>query len=111
MAELGSPANVLIVGGGVAALETLMALRDLAGDRVGVTADDLFVDLYSLPVSTALEESSGKKRASLIILRRRFQHRPPLFHSGVHSSSAAQGEGEVHASADGSGVEAQGGAQ
>ena len=37
MAEPGSPANVLIVGGGVAALETLMALRDLAGDRVGVT--------------------------------------------------------------------------
>jgi NADH dehydrogenase FAD-containing subunit len=36
MAEPGSPAKVLIVGGGVA-LETLMALRDLAGDRVGVT--------------------------------------------------------------------------
>ena len=37
MAEPGSPAKVLMVGGGVAALETLMALRDLAGDRVGVT--------------------------------------------------------------------------
>src|SRR5215218_5666189 len=37
MAEPGSPAEVLIVGGGVAALETMMALRDLAGDRVGVT--------------------------------------------------------------------------
>src|SRR3954453_9729210 len=29
--------KVLIVGGGVAAIETLLALRDLAGDRVGVT--------------------------------------------------------------------------
>jgi hypothetical protein len=35
MAEPRSPAEVLIVGGGVAALETLMALRDLAGDRAG----------------------------------------------------------------------------
>jgi NADH dehydrogenase FAD-containing subunit len=37
MAELGSPAEVLIVGGGVAALETMMALRDLAGDGARVT--------------------------------------------------------------------------
>ena len=29
--------HVLIVGGGVAALEALMALRDLAGDRVAIT--------------------------------------------------------------------------
>jgi hypothetical protein len=37
MAEPGSPAEVLVVGGGVAALETLMALHDLAGGRVRVT--------------------------------------------------------------------------
>jgi sulfide:quinone oxidoreductase len=37
MPELGSPAGVHVVGGGVAALETLMALSDLAGDRVRVT--------------------------------------------------------------------------
>src|SRR5215216_6465824 len=37
MAEPALPAEVLIVGGGVAALETMMALRDLAGDRVRVT--------------------------------------------------------------------------
>jgi sulfide:quinone oxidoreductase len=37
MAALVSPAGVLIVGGGVAALEALMALRDVAGDRVLVT--------------------------------------------------------------------------
>jgi sulfide:quinone oxidoreductase len=32
-----TPPHVLIVGGGVAALETLIALRDLAGDRVTIT--------------------------------------------------------------------------
>ena len=32
-----TPSQVLIAGGGVAALETLMALRDLAGDRVDIT--------------------------------------------------------------------------
>src|SRR5690242_5474391 len=31
------PAQVLILGGGVAGLEALMALRDLAGDRVRIT--------------------------------------------------------------------------
>ena len=31
------PSQVLIAGGGVAALEALMALRDLAGDRVDIT--------------------------------------------------------------------------
>jgi len=32
-----TPARVVIAGGGVAALETLIALRDLAGDRVDIT--------------------------------------------------------------------------
>src|SRR6476620_2247795 len=36
MTEL-TPSHVVIAGGGVAALETLMALRDLAGDRVAIT--------------------------------------------------------------------------
>ena len=34
---LHTPSNVLIAGGGVAALETMMALRELAGDRVRIT--------------------------------------------------------------------------
>ena len=34
---MAEPTHVVIAGGGVAALETLMALRDLAGDRVAVT--------------------------------------------------------------------------
>ena len=36
MIENSSP-RVVIAGGGVAALETLIALRDLAGDRVDIT--------------------------------------------------------------------------
>jgi sulfide:quinone oxidoreductase len=32
-----APSHVVIAGGGVAALETLMALRDLAGDHVAIT--------------------------------------------------------------------------
>jgi sulfide:quinone oxidoreductase len=42
----GSPLRVLIFGGGVAGLETLMGLRELAGDRVALTLaapDDEFV--------------------------------------------------------------------
>jgi sulfide:quinone oxidoreductase len=34
---MSDPFRVLIVGGGVAALEALLALRDLAGDRVAIT--------------------------------------------------------------------------
>ena len=33
----GAPADVVIVGGGVAAVESLIALRDLAGERVRIT--------------------------------------------------------------------------
>jgi sulfide:quinone oxidoreductase len=37
MSNDSRPFNVLIAGGGVAALETALALRDLAGDRVTMT--------------------------------------------------------------------------
>lgn len=37
MGSDGQPLDVLIVGGGVAGLETALALRDLAGDRVATT--------------------------------------------------------------------------
>jgi sulfide:quinone oxidoreductase len=37
MTSEANPTHVVIAGGGVAALETLMALRDLAGDRVAIT--------------------------------------------------------------------------
>jgi sulfide:quinone oxidoreductase len=37
MSEDESPARVIVAGGGVAAVETLLALRDLAGERVATT--------------------------------------------------------------------------
>jgi NADH dehydrogenase FAD-containing subunit len=54
MAELGSPAKVVIVGGGVAALEALMALRDPAGDRVGVTLVAPEPDFVSIGAAAAI---------------------------------------------------------
>src|SRR4051812_13375136 len=46
-------ANVVIVGGGVAALEALIALRDLAGDRVHVTLVAPESDFVYRPLSVA----------------------------------------------------------
>ena len=57
-----SPFRVLIAGGGVAGLETLFALRKLAGDRVElalVAPDDEFV--YR-PLSTEKPFAVGRAR-------------------------------------------------
>ena len=62
MAEPGSPADVLIVGGGVAALETLMALRDLAGDRVRVTLVAPEPDFVYRPMAVAEPFGLGEAR-------------------------------------------------
>jgi sulfide:quinone oxidoreductase len=62
MAELGSPAVVLVVGGGVAALETLMALRDLAGDRVRVTLVAPEPDFVYRPMAVAEPFGLGEAR-------------------------------------------------
>ena len=62
MAEPGSPAEVLIVGGGVAALETLMALRDLAGDRVRVTLVAGEPDFVYRPMAVAEPFGLGEAR-------------------------------------------------
>jgi sulfide:quinone oxidoreductase len=53
MAEPGSPAGVLIVGG-AAALETLTALHDLAGDRVAVTLVAPEPDFVYRPTAVAV---------------------------------------------------------
>jgi sulfide:quinone oxidoreductase len=60
MAEPRSPAEVLIVGGGVAAPETLMALRDLAGDRVRVTLAE--PDFVYRPMTVAESFGFGEAR-------------------------------------------------
>src|SRR5215208_8527294 len=62
MAEPGSPARVLIVGGGVAALETLMALHDLAGGRVQVTLVAPEPDFVYRPMAVAEPFGLGEAR-------------------------------------------------
>jgi len=62
MAEPGSPAAALIVGGGVAALETLIALRDLAGDRVRVTLVAPEPDFVYRPMAVAEPFGFGEAR-------------------------------------------------
>ena len=62
MAGPGSPPRVLIAGGGVAALETLMALRDLAGDRVGVTLVAEEPDFVYRPMAVAEPFGLGEAR-------------------------------------------------
>jgi sulfide:quinone oxidoreductase len=62
MAEPGSPARVLIVGGGVAALETLMALRDLIGDRVHVGLVAPEPDFVYRPMAVAEPFGLGEAR-------------------------------------------------
>jgi len=62
MAEPRSPAEVLFVGGGVAALETLMALRDLAGDRVRVTLVAAEPDFVYRPMAVAEPFGLGEAR-------------------------------------------------
>jgi sulfide:quinone oxidoreductase len=62
MAEPGSPAEVLVVGGGVAALETLMAVHDLAGDRVRVTLVAPDPDFVYRPMAVAEPFGFGEAR-------------------------------------------------
>ena len=77
MAEPGSPAGVLVVGGGVAAVETLMALRDLAGDRVTVTLVAPEPDFVYRPMAVA--EPFGLGEARRYPLRRIVED----FHAGL----------------------------
>jgi sulfide:quinone oxidoreductase len=62
MAESGSAAEVLVVGGGVAALETLMALRELAGDRVRATLVAPEPDFVFRPLAVAEPFGLGEAR-------------------------------------------------
>src|SRR3954451_1676070 len=48
-----SPLKVLVAGGGVAGLEALLALRDLAGDRVDLTLIEPASEFVFRPMATA----------------------------------------------------------
>ena len=61
MTESTTP-RVLIAGGGVAALETLIALRDLAGDRVTITLLAPETDFTYRPMTVAQPFSLGHAR-------------------------------------------------
>jgi hypothetical protein len=63
MVEARLPAEVLIVGGGVAALEAMMALRDLAGDRVHVTLVAPDADFVHRPWAVAEPFALGEARS------------------------------------------------
>ena len=54
-----TPPHVLIAGGGVAALETLIALRDLAGERVAITLLAPEADFTYRPMAVAQPFSLG----------------------------------------------------
>ncbi|MDP9294200.1 MAG: NAD(P)/FAD-dependent oxidoreductase, partial [Actinomycetota bacterium] len=68
-----TPPHVLIVGGGVAALETLIALRDLAGERVTVTLVAPETAFTYRPMKVAEPFSLGRAREyELADVTRRF---------------------------------------
>jgi len=62
MASEHDPLNVVIVGGGVAALEALIALRELAGDRVSVTLIAPEDDFVYRPLQVAEPFARGQAR-------------------------------------------------
>jgi len=57
--ETGAPTRVLIAGGGVAGLEALLALRDLAGDRVAPTLLVPQREFTYRPMATAVPFARG----------------------------------------------------
>lgn len=57
-----TPLNVLIAGGGVAALEAMMALRDLAGDRAQITLLAPERDFHYRPMAVAEPFSIAEAR-------------------------------------------------
>jgi sulfide:quinone oxidoreductase len=62
MADPASPAEVLVVGGGVAALETVMGLHELARDRVRVTLVAPDPDFVYRPMAVAEPFGLGEAR-------------------------------------------------
>jgi sulfide:quinone oxidoreductase len=57
--ETGAPMRVLIAGGGVAGLEALLALRDLAGTRVSLTLLSPGREFTYRPMATAVPFARG----------------------------------------------------
>src|SRR4051794_41959441 len=56
-----APARVVIAGGGVAAVETLLALRDLAGERISTTVVAPQRTFTSRPMAGASAFARGRR--------------------------------------------------
>ena len=96
-----SPLRVLIAGGGVAGLEALLALRDLAGDRVELTLLSRDTEFVYRPM--AIAEPFGRGRADRhpladiavgrssaeLIQRRRWSRSMPAGRAGDHGGEAS----------------------
>ena len=67
----GTPMHVVIAGGGVAGLEAVMALRDLAGSRVRITLLDPADNFVYRPLSVGEPFALGAPRATSLA---RFAH-------------------------------------
>src|ERR1044072_1482348 len=62
-----NPVHVVIAGGGVAALETMMALRALAGDRVRITLLAPDRDFHYRPMAVAEPFTIAKARTIAVV--------------------------------------------
>ena len=61
------PYHIVIAGGGVAAVESLLAVRDLAGDRVRITLVAPQPDFVLRPLSVAVPFSAGHVRRHALV--------------------------------------------
>src|SRR5829696_9228312 len=84
-----TPSEVLIAGGGVAALEALMALHDLAGERVAITLIAPETTFTYRPMKVAEPFHLGHARAyDLADIAR--DHGARLIHDGVAEVDAQE---------------------
>lgn len=81
--------NVVIAGGGVAALEATIALRQLAGERVSLTLVAPEADFVYRPVAV-LEAFSGRPPRELALAVFSTEHGAEFVHDGVASVDAAR---------------------
>ena len=84
---LTAPAHVVIAGGGIAGVEALLALRDLAGDRVRITLVAPEAELEMKPMRVATPFSAGHVTRYPLA---------DLAGDGLHSGALDSVDGENH---------------
>lgn len=83
------PVKVLVVGGGVAALEVVLALRDLAGDRVATTVVTPATEFVERPMTVAEPFGLGSARRYRLD-RIAAEQDAEFVHAAVHAVHADQ---------------------